>query len=273
MRTFHVFFFVLLATGLTPGCGGSGQTDPITTPASSQQSGGTAPAVGQSDDTSDKDFAVLMMGNSHTSSNGLPNLVRKLMTQAFPDKAILVDRAPASGFLYQLINEPTTVNKFESRQWTHVVLQAQRYSQSQSFEYPTDGARQWIEKTKQQQGTPVLFPEWKQRGRNWEGAYLHTLYSNIADQAPACVSPVGMAWDLALTLRPGLNLHAPDGNHANLAGSLLAALVIMETITDYPADLLLPDDSIDVDADVQDFLGQVATQALDDYPPCERLID
>ncbi|MCV2883335.1 hypothetical protein OE749_01320 [Aestuariibacter sp. AA17] len=269
MRYVNLLILGLISAVTLYGCGSGNSTD-------SSRSQQTSPTTPPSDNIAsaepiDKDVALLMIGNSHTTANGLPLMVGKLMKQALPDKRILVDYAPTIAFLYQHLDESTTLRKFESRQWTHVTLQAQRYSQSQSVDYPTDAAKAWVDKITEQGGMAVFFPEWRQWGRGWEGEYLHQLYSSIADQAPACVSPVGMAWDIASSIRPDLTLHAPDGNHANLTGSLLAALVITETISQYPADLLTPDETIDVSPDVQDFLGQVASQALKEYPACERL--
>lgn len=218
-----------------------------------------------------QELSVLLMGNSHTASHDLPGLLENLLTLHNPNASIVVSRAEDSLYLFQHLESPNTLATFNQRQWSHVILQAQRYSQSRSRLYPTEAAQQWIANTKAQGGIPILFPEWGQVGRDWEGPYVYDLHSGIADQEAACVAPIGFAWDTALTIRPDLSLHAADGNHASLTGAFLTALVLFESITGYAADLLPAIEGLGIPAQTQDFLGQMASQAIADYPPCTRL--
>jgi hypothetical protein len=63
---------------------------------------------------------------------------------------------------------------------------------------------------------------------------IYDLHVSIARIAPACVAPIGQAWDLSLSRYPGLVLHDVDGNHSAPAGAFLAALVIAATMTGFP---------------------------------------
>ena len=72
-------------------------------------------------------------------------------------------------------------------------------------------------------------------------------------------------------IEPGLALHAPDGNHATLTGSFLTALVLFEIVSGHSADALPYIEDIRVDTATQALLGQMASQAIADHPPCSRL--
>ena len=48
--------------------------------------------------------------------------------------------------------------------WSFVVLQAQKYSTSGQFFYPTDGAEALLRIARTQRAVPILFPEWPLRG-------------------------------------------------------------------------------------------------------------
>ena len=217
------------------------------------------------------DISVLMMGNSHTLSHGLPNMLESLLKAYNPNGTFLVEVSPESQFLYLHRDSQTTLDLLHQRDWSHTILQAQRYSQSQSADYPTEAAQDLIRMTKAQQGTPILFPEWGQRGRDWESQYVYDLHSDIANREAACVAPVGFAWDMTLNIQPDMVLHAEDGNHATRTGAFLTALVLFETITGSSADQLAAVEGLGIPARTQDFLGQMASQAVADYPPCTRL--
>lgn len=96
---------------------------------------------------------------------------------------------------------------------------------------------------------------------------IYDLHVSIARRAPACVVPVGQAWDLALARNPALVLHADDGNHSAPAGAFLAALVIATTMTGHPPDQLPFLPGFGVSAEVQAQLRGVAAETVLVYLP------
>ncbi|MCP4325883.1 MAG: hypothetical protein GY787_29425 [Alteromonadales bacterium] len=113
-----------------------------------------------------------------------------------------------------------------------------------------------------------MFPEHPSEGNFLEAEYVHNIHTGIAKQEPSCVAPVGLTWDVALNIEPNLNLYANDGNHASQLGSLLSSLVLYEVITGQSADLLTYIPELPGDEQVQDILGQVASQAIAENNPC-----
>lgn len=135
----------MLACGLLVACGGGG--------------GNEAPA----DATAQADLPVLFMGNSHTSNHDVAGSVTALVRAVRPGKTVLAVRAPASQFLEDHAQDSTTLSPLRLRRWSAVVMQAQKYSSSGQFEYPTAPAENLALEARQRGAVPVLFPEWPRR--------------------------------------------------------------------------------------------------------------
>ena len=244
----------LIAALLLAACSGGGGSAPAESPPPS-------PPVTTSGET-----ALLFMGNSHTSVNGLPAMVAAMVRAASPGRAVIAVEAPGWMFLDERSVHGPSLELLASRRWTHVVLQAQKYSTSGLFEYSTAGAEELIRRARGAAALPILFPEWPRRGIA-ETQRIYDLHLSIARREPACVAPVGQAWDLALARDPDLVLHNPDGNHSAPAGAFLAALVIATTITGTAPDTLPAIEAPGVDAALQARLRAIAAETVLAYAP------
>lgn len=204
-------------------------------------------------------YELLFIGNSHSRVNDLPELVATLIRTGLPGKTVNAVAAPGLGFLSDRLGDGITQNMLNSQAWTHVILQAQKYSSTGRYTYPTDAAEVWIRLVKQQNARPILFPEWRRKWNNEEGVRIHNLHLSISSREPACVAPIGLAWEESIARYPELNLHADDRNHSNLKGALLTAYVFYELFTLQLADDLPYIPEIDVSADIQEKLRDVAS--------------
>lgn len=207
------------------------------------------------------DFRILFIGNSHSSGNDLPDTVARLIQQEYPAAEVLVDNAARWAFLAERLDDNVTQKKLESRPWTHVILQAQKYSSSGRYNYPTDAAEEWIRRVRERDAIPVLFPEWAREGNTEEGARVYGLHMDIASREPACVAPVSFAWQIVHDTHPDLRLHARDGNHSNRNGALLTAYVLYQTITGKPASELPDIAKLKPKTDIQKILRDAASAA------------
>lgn len=212
------------------------------------------------------DIALLFMGNSHTSSNGLTEMVAAMVRAALPGKSVEAVVAPGSMFLDERATDVGTLQLLRSRNWSFVVLQAQKYSTSGLVEYSTLEAELLIRIAREILAVPILFPEWPRRGIA-ETHRIFDLLASIARRQPACVAPIGQAWDLAIARHPELALHAPDGNHSTPAGAFLAALIIAATITGFSPGGLPAFEDIGVSAAVQAQLRAIAAETVLVYRP------
>jgi hypothetical protein len=212
------------------------------------------------------DISLLFFGNSHTSANGLPEMVGAMVRAARPGRTVTVVEAPNWMFLEERATDAASLALLRSRNWSFVVLQAQKYSSSGQFEYPITGAVLMVRMARGQQATPILFPEWPRLGIP-ETQRIYDLHLSIARTEPACVPAIPQAFDVALSRHPTLVLHADDGNHSSPAGAFLAALMIANTMTQAPATSLpfIPD--IAVDARTQALLRADAADSAAAFPP------
>lgn len=243
------FAFAFALALLAAGCG-SPAADPWV----------SAPPVAAS-----ADVTVLMMGNSHTAFNALPQQLDAMLRAGLGPRSVATAEAPGWMFLDQRPSDARSMQLLDSRRWSAVVLQAQRYSTTGRYSYSTAEAQELVRRARRQGALPVLFPEWPRRGID-ETQRIYDLHASIASAEPACVAPVGQAWDLAARRFPQLVLHADDGNHAAPAGSYLAALMLYATITG-ASPLALPDGNNGVPPAVQAQLRQVAADTAQAVPP------
>ena len=212
------------------------------------------------------DITLLFMGNSHTSFNDLSTMVADMVRAAKPGQSVASVEAPGFMFLEDRVHDAPSMDLLHSQDWSFVILQAQKYSTSGQFEYSTEEAKELIRMSRVQHAVPVMFPEWPLRNVA-ETQRIYDLHVSIAQAEPACVAPVGQAWDLALIRDGSLPLYADDGNHSRPAGAFLAALVLFATITgESPLDLPnLP--QYPVDAAMQELLRGIAAETVATVPP------
>lgn len=243
---------LLILASFLAGCGSGGDGGASVAPPPPPP---VAPAAG---------ISVLFMGNSHTSAHSLPQMVAAMVRAARPGRSVTAIEADNWMFLEERAADAASLQLLRSRQWTFVVLQAQKYSSSGLFDYPITGAVSLVRLARAQQATPILFPEWPRFGIP-ETQRIFDLHTSIARVEPACVPPIPQAWDAALAR--SLQLHAADGNHSAPAGAFLAALVIATTMTGTPPSQLpfLPD--LPVDAGTQALLRGVAAETMLAYAP------
>jgi len=206
------------------------------------------------------------MGNSHSSVNDLQGMVVQMVYAANPVESVAAVEAPGWMFLEDRLHHEPSIIVLESQDWSFVVLQAQKYSTSGCCTYSTAEAEALIRMARVQNAVPIMFPEWPRLGVD-ETMTIYDLHVSIAQREPACVAPIGQAFDLALSRHPALVLHASDGNHSSPAGAFLASLVLMATITgSSPLDVpVLPE--FGVDAATQALLRVAADDTVQAWPP------
>jgi hypothetical protein len=181
------------------------------------------------DPAGDGVLRILFVGNSHTANHDVPGTVARLLRQARPGSRVEVEREPTNLHLQERSTHEPTLRLIAARPWDYVVLQAQDYSMSGRYDYPTSGAIELAERVRAAGAEPVLFAEWARRGIDETARILQT-YGTVAKLGDACLPPVPEAFDLVR----GVELRAPDGNHSSEAGAALAAAVIAGALQGEP---------------------------------------
>lgn len=220
----------------------------------------------QADYGSDADVPMLFMGNSHSSLNDLQGTIEAMVGAARPDESVEAVEAPGWMFLEDRYRDAASMQVLRAQDWAFVVLQAQKYSTTGCCVYSTTEAEALIRAARAQHAVPILFPEWPREGVD-ETMTIYDVHVSIAQQEPACVAPIGQAWDLSLERHPGLVLHADDGNHSSASGAFLAALILSATMTGAsPLDMPALG-GFGVGAEAQALLRQVAADTVAAWPP------
>jgi PKD repeat protein len=192
---------------------------------------------------------VLFLGNSYTSVNNLPALVKDIAL-SFGDTLFIDQYTPGGKQLNQHAADPTTLSKIASQNWDHVVLQEQ--SQKPSFSpgqvatdvYPYAEIICDSIKANYSCSEPVFYMTWGRKNGDasncasyppictYEGMQqrLRESYLEMSADNNATTSPVGVAWKNVRDSFPSIELYTGDESHPSIYGSYLAACVFYATL-------------------------------------------
>jgi tetratricopeptide (TPR) repeat protein len=183
---------------------------------------------------------ILFIGNSYTYYNSLPELVKGMAQEKFPNQVIETQLVSQGGMtLKRHWEEEKSIQAIRSGHWDYVVLQEQSklgmgvvidddfyFGQTDLFyEY----ARKFDEEIKKVDAKTVFFMTWSRSDNPEEQEILTYAYSSIAKELDAILAPVGLAWD-QLRTNTTFNLYVADGSHPSPMGSYLAASAIFSTL-------------------------------------------
>lgn len=188
-----------------------------------------------------KEISVLFLGNSHSAP--IPKLLAAIYAKKQPSVKTKFRTAPSFGFLAQQVKSKKTTDMIKSGNWDYVVLQAQKYSTTGKYTYPTDAAIELAEMAQAAGSKVLMYPEWSRKGVPDEYARIRKIHDGIAKETGARVAPIGECWNAAIDEYDIDGLHASDGNHASNLGSYLNACVFYSIIADDNPSLSTKDSS------------------------------
>jgi PKD repeat protein len=196
-------------------------------------------------------LSVLFLGNSYTSANNLPQLVKNLTNSA--GKTLLVDANIPGGFTISgHLNDATSLNKIRQGNWDYIVIQEQSQIPSIDFYRYNDMYPSLMQlKDTIDHYSPcakiITYMTW---GRRFGGIQcdpsntycspnfvnfnhmqdsLTSAYLEISEQLNIQCVPVGVVWQNVLN-DTTLVLHTGDNSHPNIDGSYVAACAIFSSI-------------------------------------------
>ena len=265
-KIWEVCLLLALTTVMT-GCSseGTSQSEQAAPPVSLQADLSQNLAI--PDNQNKKQYRILLFGNSHVA--GLDTVLQQLISNSDPNVDV-VAHTFGGGFLDNPKSKDNRDKELLKQNWTHVILQGQKYSQSGTVIYPTRHTQQWIAKAKQLGITPILFPEHPQKNNNQEGRYIHQLHEEIVSLQSSCLAPVGLTWDKVISNHPEIKLHSADGNHANSVGMELTAMVFYPVITGQPLDSLKTQSGLQASPEQQTIFRNLAMETLTEHMPCQN---
>ena len=203
---------------------------------------GALPLSAQMDTT-----RVLFVGNSHTYYNDMPGMFAELSRSG--GHLVIVDSSTPGGYtLMQHTTNQTTLQKISQGTWDYVLLQEN--SQYPVIEYLRYNsmypASRFLDSLIAAYGErTVFFLSWGwQNGGHFEidghespvfedyfemQDTMNSAYMEIATELSAILAPAGMAWAVAATWNPDIDLWQPDTYHPTVKGSYLASCVFFKT--------------------------------------------
>jgi hypothetical protein len=201
-------------------------------------------------------LSVLFLGNSYTSYNNLPALVKNLSSAA--SKSLFTDSYTPGGYtIYGHLTDPISLNKIRTGRWDYIIIQEQsqlptidyyRYNQmypslaeikdtislynpcAKIITYMTWGRRYGGQQCDQSATyCSPNFADFNQMQDSLTNAYLQ-----ISNLLHIQCAPVGAVWQNVLN-DTSLVLHISDNSHPNLDGSYIAACAIFSSIWKQPS--------------------------------------
>lgn len=171
---------------------------------------------------------VLFIGNSHTYYNDMPQLCRQALKRLGIQAEVTMLSKGGAGLDWHMEQEQTRFNILYGG-YDVVVLQHRAHPMGEQADMFA-GARR-IKAWCDQAGCRVLlYQTWARKGEEAYQAEMSGRYAALGQAMGVPVAPVGDRWQAYRLAHPDVELYDPDGGHASLLGSELAAGVLAEGI-------------------------------------------
>jgi len=172
---------------------------------------------------------MLFIGNSFTTKNDLPDLLRGI-AQAGQGITIESRVIAAGGASLRRHWNAGAARAIANAGWDYVVLQEQSTLPVKNSRRFHENVREFVPAIKESGARMVLFMTWARKNEPGNQRLLTDSYNQIGEELGATVVPVGTAWQLLLAKHDRPALHAADGSHPTIAGSYLAACTFYATL-------------------------------------------
>jgi hypothetical protein len=213
----------------------------------------------------DEDLAILFVGNSLTYTNSIPELL-EAMLEAVGVGPLLVGQAtyPDFGLMdHWVLGDART--RIAQGGWDVVVLQ-QGPSATEGRPSLLEYTNLFATEIRAGGGVPALYMVWPSESRSFDFDGVADSYTTAAEQVGGMLFPVGEAWRAAWRIDPAIELYGNDGFHPSVAGSYVAALVMLQQLSGQDPRALSTDFfSLGLPADVIETLQAAAAEANDLY--------
>jgi hypothetical protein len=171
------------------------------------------------------ELRVLFIGNSLTSVNDLPSLVKNL--GAADGVKIRTGTVAMNDFgLAEHWNDGRAAREIRKGGWDFVVLQQGPSALPESRVVLREQAARFAPLIRAAGARPALYMVWPSRQRSGDFDRVSGSYAIAAADVDAVLLPAGEAWRAMSAHAPDATLYAADEFHPSPDGSWLAALVI-----------------------------------------------
>lgn len=183
--------------------------------------------------TQQKELNVLFVGNSYTFYNNLPHIAA-ILSEGTSTKLNTKRSVTGGAFLWEHWNGQRgleTMKLIEEGNFDVVVLQDNSMA---TLTYP-DSILKYVKKftdfNRKHGAKTLLLNTWaREKVPQWQ-TEIDRKYQEAAEISGATRIPVGSAWQLAMDIRPTIELYKSDGSHPTPLGTLLTATMFVKAIT------------------------------------------
>jgi len=179
-----------------------------------------------------KELKVLFVGNSYTYGYNLPHIV-SIISEGTTTK-LITSKSVIGGA--QLREHWKGYRDLETRKiiaeggYDVVVLQGFSMSALNTPDTTLRYIKLFSEYIRKHGAEPCLFNTWAREKVPQFQAEIDEMYGRAALENGALRVPVGKAWELAMDLRPTVDLFTSDGSHPNELGTMLTASVFVRVL-------------------------------------------
>jgi len=180
-----------------------------------------------------KELKVLFVGNSYTYGYNLPHIV-SIMSGETSTKLITRKSVIGGARLsdhWQGQRDLETKKIIAEGDFDMVVLQDYSMSGIDSPDSTLKYVKLFAEYNAHYGAETCLFNTWAREKVPQFQSEIDEMYIRAAKESGAIRVPVGSAWELAMELRPMVDLFTSDGSHPNELGTLLTASVFVRILT------------------------------------------
>lgn len=185
---------------------------------------------------------ILMLGNSHTHRNNVPDILEQLCQDTgihAEVSSITLSGIEAYKYIYprnekQKEKHEQVMDLLKNYKWDFVVVQGARNESITAPKKMQKAVKHFKKLTRKAGGKLILYMPWerKETDEDTEATTkrLAEDYYRMAERFHCEVAPSGIAMANAKTKYPDMELYHRDEAHASLAGSYLSACTIFETM-------------------------------------------
>ena len=212
----------------------------------------------------DGNVRVLFIGNSLTYTNDLPGMFVALARQVGSDRVQAAGIAFPDFALEDHWNEGSARRALREHDWEFVVMQQGSSALPANQVNLRTWAAQFTPEIRAAGAVPVLFMVWPTTSRLGDFPAVLQSYRDAASAVDGIFAPAGDGWTAFGSLQ---GLYRPDGLHPSVAGTYIAALVLLErTVGIRPDQLPARIPGVPMSEDEVRALQLAARMALDRNP-------
>ncbi len=180
-----------------------------------------------------KELKVLFVGNSYTYGYNLPHIVsiisEETSTKLITRKSVIGGATLKQHWMSQ--RELETRKIIAEGDFDMVVLQGYSMSAIDTPDTTLRYIKLFSDYIRSQGAEPCLFNTWAREKVPQFQSEIDAMYEQASRENKAVRVPVGTAWELAMDLRPTVDLFTSDGSHPNELGTMLTASVFVRVLS------------------------------------------